>query len=513
MSGGQRPSSRSSFAEFRKKQREAAAKGAQEVRLRRARDEKTRTFPLSLAGTVDTAEVGAAFGLHDVWFSTPSGGVVVSFEPGAEYIVDGISDVCAALGPSGPRRVGFASPEAVLGHVPPDRIRQHPEQPARITHTLERLAKSRVLECVVPLLPAAVDEGHVRMVHTAAVARGALEGFDVHTDHGAIDGYPGLLYRPPPPCVPYPTTLYLPVVSSPRSRHPPPPLPSDTYASPESTKAVAAAVGAVLSATESVYTGHLESAFCLVRPPGHHCTAAQPQGFCLVNNVAIATRHLQSAHPTARVAIVDFDVHHGDGTQNIFDDDPSVLFISLHRYDGGRFFPHTGHPTSTGSGRGQGTSFNIGFDTDTGRDGMVINDAAFEESAKLLILPLLRKWAPDLVIVSAGYDAAEGDPLGRMKVVDGFARLTHHLVGLGKVVMVLEGGYNLHSLACGVESTLRVLLGAPPPPPPSMTDTERKWIHFTLRRVIEAHLDLHGPLHDVLEDAARSLSDQTPSGC
>lgn len=181
-------------------------------------------------------------------------------------------------------------------------------------------------------------------------------------------------------------------------------------------------------------------------------------GFCLYNNVAVAVRDLQHKKLARRILILDWDVHHGNGTQKVFADDPDVLFISIHRYDDGHFYPSgpLGGPQYVGEGLGTGRSVNIGWDGPGATDGDYL--AAFTQ----VVLPMASEFAPDLVMVSAGFDAAEGDTIGMCKVTPrGFAQMTRHLMELarGKVVLVLEGGYNAPTVAACAEACLRVLLG------------------------------------------------------
>lgn len=185
-------------------------------------------------------------------------------------------------------------------------------------------------------------------------------------------------------------------------------------------------------------------------------------GFCLYNNVAVAVRDLQHKKLAKRILILDWDVHHGNGTQKIFAEDPDVLFISLHRYDNGHFYPSgpLGGPQYVGAGAGIGRSVNIGW------DGPGATDSDYLAAFTQVVLPMANEFSPDLILISAGFDAADGDAIGMCKVTPrGFAQMTKHLMGLakGRIILVLEGGYNAPNVAACTEACLRILLGEPVP--------------------------------------------------
>ncbi len=235
-------------------------------------------------------------------------------------------------------------------------------------------------------------------------------------------------------------------------------LDPDTVVSPGSIEAALHAVGGTVQAAVAVATGELDNAFVAVRPPGHHATPDRGMGFCLFNNVAIAARQLLDRGLVSRIAIVDFDVHHGNGTQETFYDDPSVLYFSTHQMP---LFPGTGHYGETGNGPGRGYNVNVPLPPGAGDQGYSF---VFDE----LLVPLLRRYRPDLVLVSAGYDSHWRDPLAAMRVtVPGFARLVGQIQELaldlcgGRTVYALEGGYNLAALSSAVEATVRMLRGSP----------------------------------------------------
>ncbi|MHB0871737.1 MAG: histone deacetylase family protein [Chloroflexota bacterium] len=252
-------------------------------------------------------------------------------------------------------------------------------------------------------------------------------------------------------------------------------LDPDTVVSPGSVEAALHAVGGTVEATVAVATGKLENGFVAVRPPGHHATPDRAMGFCLFNNVAIAARQLLDRGLAGRIAIVDFDVHHGNGTQEVFYQEPSVLYFSTHQMP---LFPGTGRHTETGRGPGEGYTVNAPLPPGVGDEGYLY---LFES----VLAPLLRRYRPELLLVSAGYDPHWRDPLASMRVtVPGFRRMAAELQGLardlcgGKAVYVLEGGYDLAALGCAVEATVRLLCGDgketedPYGPPPSSLGRE-----------------------------------------
>lgn len=200
------------------------------------------------------------------------------------------------------------------------------------------------------------------------------------------------------------------------------------------------AVGGALAAVDAVINGNVRNAFGLVRPPGHHATASQSLGFCVYNNIAIAARHAQKTFGVERIAIVDWDVHHGNGTQDIFYDDPDVLLVSLHQDN---LFPiDWGKATDTGGTNAGGATVNIPLPAGSGN---AVYLAAIEE----IVLPIVEEFAPELILISAGQDASVQDPLGRMTVtVPAFAEMTRALMSVadsvceGRIVALLEGGYS-----------------------------------------------------------------------
>ncbi|XP_029785973.1 histone deacetylase 6 isoform X3 [Suricata suricatta] len=235
------------------------------------------------------------------------------------------------------------------------------------------------------------------------------------------------------------------------------------YICPSTFACAQLATGAVCRLVEAVLAGEVLNGTAVVRPPGHHAEQDAACGFCFFNSVAVAARHAQAVSGRAlRILIVDWDVHHGNGTQHIFEEDPSVLYISLHRYDHGTFFPMGEEGASSQIGRAAGT----GFTVNVAWNGPRVGDADYLAAWHRLVLPIAYEFNPELVLVSAGFDAAWGDPLGGCHVSpEGYAHLTHLLMGLanGRIILILEGGYNLTSISECMAACTRSLLGDPPP--------------------------------------------------
>ena len=238
-------------------------------------------------------------------------------------------------------------------------------------------------------------------------------------------------------------------------------LDSDTYFSPHTWEAARAAAGSACELARLVMKGEHSHGLAVVRPPGHHATRDQAMGFCLLNNVAAAAAAARAAG-AARVAIVDWDVHHGNGTQDIFWNDPDVLYISVHQFP---YYPGSGAPTEVGGTGALGATLNVGLPAGSG-------DADYAAVFDHVFLPALVKFKPDLIFISAGFDAFEHDPLASMRVTHaGFAAMAERLryvadrIAGGRLIAVLEGGYDLDGLAGGMTAVLRTLtspLVAPP---------------------------------------------------
>jgi acetoin utilization deacetylase AcuC-like enzyme len=297
----------------------------------------------------------------------------------------------------------------------------HPERPERLTAIVARLKQKGLLNELVELKPVPASADWLRTVHTQEYIE------RVRKDCQGGTGY----------------------VDSP-----------DSPASADSYQVALNAVGGVQSAIDAVVEGKIRNAFCAIRPPGHHALKDKAMGFCLYNNVAIAAKYIQQKHRLAKVLIVDWDVHHGNGTQAIFDEDPMVLYFSIHQSP---FYPGTGSAGDIGVGKGLGSKINVPLPAGCG-------DADYKKAFEERLKPAAAAFKPDFVLVSAGFDAANGDLLGGMKVTpQGYAELTRIVKGIaeascnGRLVSMLEGGYDTEALAASVEAHVRVLIGSAAP--------------------------------------------------
>jgi acetoin utilization deacetylase AcuC-like enzyme len=296
------------------------------------------------------------------------------------------------------------------------KLRGHPEGPQRLERVMETLERERMLERLVALEPMPATEEEIELVHSAT--------HRLHVDQVSTRG----------------------------GGH----LDADTYVNEHSYDAALLAAGGVSMAVRAVLGDEVDNAFCLVRPPGHHATPVRGMGFCLFNNVAVAARVAQRNAGVERVMIVDFDVHHGNGTQEIFYQDPSVLLFSTHQY--GFFYPGTGHWRETGRHEGNGTTVNVPLPAGVG-------DKGYAEVFRSLLRPIAQRFSPQLILVSSGFDAHWSDPLASMLLsLTGYADLVRELCEIskwlcnGRIVFALEGGYHLDVLAYSVLNAFYALL-------------------------------------------------------
>uniref|UniRef100_A0A672GE90 Histone deacetylase n=1 Tax=Salarias fasciatus TaxID=181472 RepID=A0A672GE90_SALFA len=258
-----------------------------------------------------------------------------------------------------------------------------------------------------------------------------------------------------------------------------------------SSSAARLAVGSVVELVFKVASGELKNGFAVVRPPGHHAEESTPMGFCYFNSVAIAAKLLQQRLNVSKILIVDWDVHHGNGTQQAFYADPSVLYLSLHRYDDGNFFPGSGAPDEVGSGAGVGFNVNMAF---TGGLEPPMGDAEYLAAFRTVVMPIANEFAPDMVLVSSGFDAVDGHapPLGGYKLTAKcFGYLTRQLMALagGRLVLALEGGHDLTAICDASEACISALLGNELDPIPDEVLQQRpnaNAVH-SMEKVIEAH--------------------------
>ncbi len=295
----------------------------------------------------------------------------------------------------------------------------HPESPDRLDAVAEALAAAGVLESALPIAPEPIDTGLLHLRHRPEYVR----RFEQACREGA------------------------PLIDVP-----------DCTISRESYRTALLAAGATVAATAAVVTGRARRAFCAVRPPGHHAESDRAMGFCMFNNIALAALAARLRYGVERVLIFDFDVHHGNGTQNAFYDDPAVCYISMHGHPH-YLYPGTGLPEETGRGEAAGTTLNVPLLPGAG-------DEAYRAALTEQVLPAIRSFEPQLILLSAGFDAHRDDPLGNLALTDAmFVEVLECILEIarrcadGRVVSVLEGGYNLDVLRRCVAAHVELLAG------------------------------------------------------
>lgn len=312
--------------------------------------------------------------------------------------------------------VAFVYHPDYLLHAPPF---EHPESPARLMALVEHLSAAGLLARMERVEPERPGDGAVARVHDPGYLR-ALEA-------ACLRGDPSLDAE-------------------------------DTYLCRNSYAIALLSAGGAIAGATAVATGAARRAFCAVRPPGHHAGISAGMGFCLLNNVAIAARHLQDHHGLSRILIVDWDAHHGNGTQEIFFEDPDVFYFSIHEHPT-FLYPGTGRRWENGRGPGVGATLNAPMAPGAG-------DAEYREAFQQMLGPAAERFRPEIILVSAGFDAHAADPLADLQVTEaGFRFMTRFVVELaerhcgGRLVSVLEGGYEPKALCSAAEGHLRVLLG------------------------------------------------------
>lgn len=298
-------------------------------------------------------------------------------------------------------------------------LKGHPEHAGRIRAVWRRLEETGLLARMQALEAAAASPDQLRLVHTAAYV-------ELLKSTAGSDRF---------------------------SR-----LDADTYVNPDSYEVALLAAGGTLDAVAAVLDGKADNALAAVRPPGHHAMPDRAMGFCLINNVAVAARYAQQAYGLKRVLIVDYDVHHGNGTEAMFYDDPSVYVASIHQWP---LYPGTGALPDIGRGVGRGYNLNIPVAPGNG-------DANYAALFEQVLWPAALRFQPELILVSVGHDAHWSDPLAGMRLtLRGYTHLAHELLLMaqqfcgGRIVFVMEGGYDLEALASGMANIAHVLLGDP----------------------------------------------------
>lgn len=318
--------------------------------------------------------------------------------------------------------VALISDEDMLLHEPADTL--HDEKPARLISIMSKLRKGKLINRCDLFKPDEIGVKYMLDVHSSRHVKDIVSIATKNQDQR--------------------DSLALKHCSK-----------GDMYYSQGSTRAALLAAGGSVKACTLAVEGMYKYAFALVRPPGHHAGLHGPSGFCLLNNIAVGAMHLLNKYQMKKIVILDWDIHHGNGTQKIFYKDNRVLFISVHRY-GSLFYPISSEGTAKHIGEEDGVGFNANVCFP--HDG--IRDIDYITVWEHLVIPVISEFDPEIVLISAGFDAAEGDNLGKCKVTpNGFASLLQMLMKFGRLVMVLEGGYNLEALSESVSACIKVLLG------------------------------------------------------
>ncbi len=293
---------------------------------------------------------------------------------------------------------------------------QHPENSRRLVHLLEHLQDTDILQELELIQPYNSSPKWIRLVHSLNYIKSIEEACKNGVEM----------------------------------------LDADTTISRDSYNVALLAVGGVLAGVDAVISNKVENAFCAVRPPGHHAEYERAMGFCIFNNTAVATRYIQKKHNLKKVLIVDWDAHHGNGTQNAFYQDPTVYYFSVHQFP---HYPGTGKEDEIGEKEGTGFTLNMPMAAGSG-------DLEYREAFENILYPAAKQFSPDFILISAGFDGHKDDPLSNLNLTaEGYQSLTRTIMNLakeccqGKLVSILEGGYNIKAFSESVEAHLTALMG------------------------------------------------------
>lgn len=319
----------------------------------------------------------------------------------------------------------------------------HPECPDRLREVISLLEKMEVLNKLVNIKPRPAQKEEIQLIHLPFYID-EVEKYIKQQGRGHLDG--------------------------------------DTVFSEKSYDAAVFAVGGVLQAIDEIMSEKIKNAFCLVRPPGHHAEKERAQGFCIFNNIAITAKYAQKYHNLKKVLIVDWDLHHGNGTQNAFYEDDSILFFSTHQYP---HYPGTGGAKEIGRGKGDGYTINVPLIAGCG-------DKTYKMIFEEILVPIARQFGPDIILVSAGFDAHHKDPLGGENLsCSGYAKLAEIVKSLadelceGKLLFTLEGGYNLKALSYSILAVFKVIADLDVSINEPFIVPEEKNLDFVKHRIIE----------------------------
>ncbi len=310
-------------------------------------------------------------------------------------------------------KTGYVSDPFYLRH----KTEPHPENPGRLIAIQNQLESSEFYNNLIPIQPHKATEEEIALVHDS--------GYVESVKQSCADDVRN--------------------------------LDADTIISPDSYDAALLSAGAGMTAIDQIITESIQNAFCAVRPPGHHAEQDHAMGFCLFNNVAIAARYAQKAKGLNNIFIFDWDVHHGNGTQHSFYNDPSVYYCSMHQYP---FYPGTGAIEETGTGDGLGTTLNLPMDAYS-------EDEDYISALENKLIPEIQRYQPDLIIISAGFDAHKNDPLAQIQLTtDCFGQMTKMVMEVatdvcdGRLLSMLEGGYDYNALSDSVQLHTQTLLNS-----------------------------------------------------